>query len=179
MMPTLIHCRNGIVAGFNPLEMDLYRRIAEGRYYPKRKAGVVDRLVAVHLDRIENDLLGLMGEAAVAGLLGLAIDPSDSIHGDGGITDFEKGGYTIQVKTSWHQKGGLLFRTRESFKADIGVLVVTDGRIGDSVKMAGWTLRRVFHDHAEDRNLGGYGKSAYLPQEKLYPMHSLLSYIEF
>lgn len=179
MMPTLIPCKSGIVAGFSPLEIDLYRKIAEGRYYPKRNAGVVDRLVAVHLDRIENDFLGLMGEAAVAGLLGLSIDASDSIQGDGGVTDFMKCGYRIQVKTSWHFDGGLLFRSREAFKADIGVLVVKNGRASDSVKIAGWTLRRVFHDHAENRNLGGYGLSAYLEQAKLYPIGLLMPYLEF
>lgn len=179
MMPTYFSHGKHIVADFTQFEMDLYRKVAEGRYYPKRNAGVVDRLVAVHLDRIENDLLGLMGEAAVAGLLGLSIDASDSIQGDGGVTDFMKCGYRIQVKTTWHKHGGLLFRNRDAFKADIGILATVDKKIEKSVSLVGWTLRNTFHNHAENRSLGGYGLSAYLEQAKLYPIDSLKPYLEF
>lgn len=178
MMPILTEHERHILAEFNAIELEMYREMAKGRYYPMRRIGAVDRLYATHLDRIDNDLLGILGEAAVGALLELPIHMVEGDGGDGGVKDFERDGYTIQVKTTWHPTGGLIFPTKDKCKADIAVLCTIDRKLGSSVKIVGWTTRMKFQGEAEYRDLG-LGRCAYMKQSDLYSIHYLLEYLTF
>lgn len=156
---------------FDDDEIEYYRRMAEKRCLPKREAGVVDRLVAKHLDRIENDLLGLLGEAAVGEFLNIGVNTHDGLHGDGGVADFEYGGFTVQVKATKHSDGGLLFQSRNHFKADVAILAIVDRKVRGRVALAGWVDRGYFLKHHTNRDLG-YGKCAYMPQKDLFPIET-------
>lgn len=178
-MPTLTNHHNGIIAEFSEQELEIYRLAAMGRCLPKRAMGISnDGLVAKHLAGVDNDLLGILGEAAVGAVLGIRADLESHLGGDGGVTDLEYRGYTIQVKSSWHWNGGLLFTKVADFKADIGVLAVIDKTLDGFIRIAGWIPRRKFAEKAQYRDLG-LGKCAYMYQNDLYPIGSLRPYIEF
>jgi hypothetical protein len=77
-MPQIISNESTFTAMFYDHEIDFYREFGRRRYNRMRAVGAVDRLYAKHLDRIENDLLGLLGEAAVAELLGVPMNLTES-----------------------------------------------------------------------------------------------------
>lgn len=176
-MPQVLTGSDFYTVMFYPHEIDIYRRLAEMRFFPKRQAGVVNQLVAKKLEGVENEMLGILGEAAVAEFVGARIHSDASLYGDGGVSDLEVNGKTIQVKTSWHRHGGLLFMNRFKFKADVAVLSVTNKKLDGLVKVVGWTTRQQFMERAVDRDLG-YGPCAYFEQHWLYPIHSLTNYLE-
>jgi len=158
-------------------EIDFYRQIGERRYKMMRHAKVVDRLIAKNVDVVQNELLGLLGEAAVAELLGTEVRTAmNGYEGDGGISDMEVAETTVQVKTSWHRFGGLLFMNRWKFKADVGVLAVTNKKLDGLVMLPGWTTREEFREIAADRLINDR-PCAYLDQNRLRPIHTLTEYL--
>lgn len=163
------------IVDFTQTELRHYRKLAVDRYEPKRRAGVVDRLIDTSLDRVENDLLGILGEAAVGQFIGVKINSDDSLSGDGGVSDLDKNGVTIQVKTTWYQSGRLLFKDAGGCKADVAVLVtrVTDSR----VRIVGFIPMDQFLAICE---IGFNRRQAAVScrQEELYPMRSFMLYIE-
>jgi hypothetical protein len=175
-MPQIISNESTFTAMFYDHEIDFYREFGRRRYNRMRAVGAVDRLYAKHLDRIENDLLGLLGEAAVAELLGVPMNLTESDCGDGGIYDLTINQQTVQVKTSWHNHGGLVFPNRFKCRADVAVLCVTNKKLQGLVKVVGWVTREEYRANAVDRDLG-MGVCAYLDQYSLRPIQSLLGYL--
>lgn len=174
-MPKRSEDRHGnVTVWFSPEEMARFEHLAEGRFLPKRAAGI-DRGFIPPQDGVANDLLGIMGEAAVGDLLGTGFDETISLSGDGGVVDLEKDGITVQVKTTWYSTGRLLFNHAVHFQADLAVLVI---KVADTaVRIAGWIPREEFLAICESADFN-YGRRAYVEQSDLYPPHSLGLYIE-
>lgn len=66
------------------------------------------------------DYIGMVGEMAVARVLGLTMD-LDRVGVDHGI-DFVYRDKTLDVKTTSHPRDRLIFKTKEHFKADAAIL---------------------------------------------------------
>lgn len=88
------------------------------RWQMARSSGVTDQQKAPQ-DNI--DLLGIKAELAVSKVLQLPYSPA-ALGIDNG-TDMWAGNWSIDVKASFHERGRLLFKSKESFRADMSVLV--------------------------------------------------------
>ena len=177
-MPKIFTADDGqsYFADFGVREIAHLRKLAVDRYEPKRRAGVVDRLIDTSLDRIDNDLLGLMGEAAVGQFLSVPINSDDSLTGDGGVSDLEKDGVTVQVKTTWHQTGRLLFKDAHGCMADVAVLVTKTGN-PNRLRIVGFIPLDEFLLVCE-KGFNGRAEAVSVTQDELYPMRALTLYIK-
>jgi hypothetical protein len=99
-------------------EMSACDQGAALRWQMARSSGVTDQQKAPQ----ENiDLLGIKAELAVSKVLQLPYNPS-ALGIDNG-TDMWAGDWSIDVKASFHERGRLLFKSKESFRSDISILV--------------------------------------------------------
>lgn len=150
-------------------QTDYLRGLARKRNAPK--LGVVrNRRHAIDIDDERMNLIGLAGEYAVSQYLGLPLDTSVSLAGDGGVADLRAGGYTIQVKTNTHAGGDLYFNTPSDLRADIAVLVIADG--AHRVRIAGWVWREEFQRECLHKDWG-YGPRVTVSQSFLRPVATL------
>lgn len=107
-------------------------------------------------------VVGLMGELAVAKLLGTKIDQRTLKHGDDG-DDLMIGERSIQVKTCLRDRPGmdLYFNDIGKFASDIAVLVLARGK--DEVRVAGWIPRNEFEFLLRHKDYG-YGDRITVPE---------------
>jgi hypothetical protein len=99
-------------------EVSVCEQAAALRWQMARSSGVADQQKAPQ-DNI--DLLGIKAELAVSKVLQLPYSPT-ALGIDNG-TDMWAGDWSIDVKASFHERGRLLFKSKESFRADMSVLV--------------------------------------------------------
>ena len=128
----------------------------------------IDGSVAENSSR-QVDMLGVRGELAVAKLFN--VDTTIQALGlDDGV-DIWIDDISIDVKSSFYEKGKLLFPTLEKFRADIGVLV-TGYQDKDDVCIRGWITKMEFAKKSKKDDLG-HGRCYTMEQDKLRPMHEL------
>ena len=118
------------------------RRAGSFRWQLSRAAGIADQQRGPTKKNSKNhyDIIGIKGELAVARLYDL---PFDAYRGgiDEGI-DLFYGGVSIDVKSTDNIGGKLIFKSKEAFKAQIGILAIEleENLIG----VAGWITREEF-----------------------------------
>lgn len=118
------------------------------RWQMARSSGVADQQKAPQ-DNI--DLLGIKAELAVSKVLQLPYSPA-ALGIDNG-TDMWAGDWSIDVKASFHERGRLLFKSKESFRADMSVLVTATDDPSVMFIEGGISQRR-FMAEAKAVNLG-------------------------
>lgn len=164
----------GCIVSFSVPEVAHYRRLAELRHNPKRAAGIKRDFVTKQ-DGVENDFIGILGEAAVGAFLGIGFDETISLAGDGGVKDLELDGTTIQVKTMYSHGSRLMFNDKADFLADVAVLV---RRLDDRrAEILGWIPRQEFLIICGQEDFG-YGMRHFVPEKELYPIRQLPLYIK-
>jgi hypothetical protein len=141
----------------------------------------------------EVDVLGMMGEYAVAEYLGASVDESIHMHGDNG-TDLTFRGHTVSVKYNHRWRGFLMVEERQGDDIHSGLvndlktdlIVLSHGKCmppktcvcrdagGIVVVLAGWLTRDEFISTASHRDLGLGGRYI-VTCDKLRPMHEIWS----
>ena len=128
---------------------DLYdcRRAGNFRWQLARAAGIKDHenALATKVKKSsmqQYDIIGIKGEMAVARLYDLDFDAYK-----GGIDegiDLFYDGVSIDVKSTTHTDGKLIFKTKDAFKSQVGILAVElkENLIG----IPGWITREEFKE---------------------------------
>lgn len=97
------------------------------------------------------DLLGIKAEVAVSKVLQLPYSPA-ALGIDSGA-DLWAGDWSIDVKASFHEGGRLLFKSLESFRADMAILVTATDDPAAMLIVGGIGQKRFLSD-AKEVNLG-------------------------
>jgi hypothetical protein len=164
----------GTLVTFSDVVLWKLSQVAHYRNDPKlASAHVRNRRVDPERGDLEINVQGLMGEYAVARLLGEPFDLGIDLEGDGGVVDLYCGERSVQVKFNNTPSGDLYFTTATLFRADVAVLVVKAGR--NAVRVIGFATRERFQREQEVRDYG-HGRVAALPQEKLEPIERLVAH---
>lgn len=149
-------------------DMSNATKAARGRQQLNRASGVINQKVAEG-DPMNIELMGVKAEIAVAKVLNADFSPFDLGIDDG--ADMWLGGYSIDVKATSYQTGGLLFNSPEAFRADCAVLVLTTDEDDVMTVMGGCTKLR-FISEAEQVDLGR-GKRWLMQQANLSPIEAV------
>lgn len=146
----------------------------------KEKHGVTDRMFDQGNTSEGINVIGHLGEQAVAKVLGLKADTTVLTGGDVGH-DLFLGETSIQVKTSTLPQ--LLFNAKHLFVSDVAILAQF---IGESKRSAeedprfmiwGWIERKEFMKRYHQENYG-YGVRLAVDAQTLSPLDTLIEYIE-
>lgn len=151
-------------------EMQFANDLAHKRNDPKEMAGVKTKYLS-RKSTLDQHLCGTRSELAVAKLLGLKMDATFSLSGDGGHSDLVMpSGKTVQVKyrerVGWDYAIGS--DNPKDFKDDYGVLVYPD-KTPNSFIIAGVITREEFEEKATVTNYG-YGPRLRVGPESLHPI---------
>jgi hypothetical protein len=122
------------------------------------------------------DLLGVLGEYAVAKALKLPFDTTINLEGDGGSTDLMLDSYDIQVKSTKYKTGRLVFNNRKEIEADIFILCYVDEQTSE-VSILGYIRKQSINDCLVEMDLG-HGKRLVVEQKHLKPISLLIAYRE-
>ena len=122
------------------------------------------------------DLLGVLGEYAVAKALKLPFDTTINLEGDGGSTDLMLDNYDIQVKSTKYKTGRLVFNNRKEIEADIFILCYVDEQTSE-VSILGYIRKQSINDCLVEMDLG-HGKRLVVEQKHLKPISLLIAYRE-
>ena len=146
-----------------PKDLSKCRQAATGRWQLARMSGVGNQ--KRDKSRGDNDLdwIGVRSEFAVASLLQLPYEPSALGIDDG--ADLWCEAVSIDVKSTFHPAGRMLFKAKDAFKADVCVLVSSTEQENILI-VRGWAARKDFYEHAEQQDLG-HGLCWVLPNERL------------
>lgn len=147
---------------FTAAELNEYRHLAQLRCDPRRSKGFNPKKYS----RIEANIIGIMGEAAVADLLEVEFDRRFLPNGDGNVEDLNINGWSIQVKTNSKRNGAMIYNHVDDFKSDIAVLVYAEPKQNFAV-IAGWADCQTFRRLHKTGNFG-YGERVYLEQSDMY-----------
>ena len=120
------------------------RRAGSLRWQLSRAAGITDQQKGPtkNNDKKYYDYIGIKGEMAVARLYDLEFDPYRGGIDDGIDMFYE--GVTIDVKSTNHTNGRLVFKSKDAFKAQIGILAVEIE--DDLMGVPGWIAREEFKE---------------------------------
>ena len=144
-------------------EQAFCRDVAMSRYATSRELGLTQ--LRIDTSEMNVELLGVQGELVFAKVFDLE-DPKDNLGSDGG-TDYTIQEITIDVKAASKPTYRLMFRSLESFKSQVGVLVV---KINDNTfKLVGWATRQQFAELSQPLGEGGFT----LEQSQLRPIEEL------
>lgn len=172
MTRTIVRNPFQVEVSFTTQEQSLLASLAEKRQAPKdaNRSAVTDKRI-LQRDNVQTHLIGLMGEYAVAKLIGEEMDAKAYLSGDL-LKDFQICGITIEVKTL---QGYLAFRSLDELKADVAVLVIHDKSDMSKVSVQGWIDRADFREkHFKDDF--GYGERPCMQPSQLAAISSLKGY---
>lgn len=139
------------------------------RWQLARASGVINQRKDNNRNDNDIDLLGIKAEIAVSKVLECNHNVFQ-LGVDQGV-DMFLGDITIDVKSTFHETGKLLFKSLEAFKAGCSVLV-TASEEDDVMIIAGYTTRKIFKKEAQETNLG-HGNCFTMEQIYLRPIESL------
>lgn len=108
------------------IEYKFVEMLARGRHFLKDIVMPDRTLERWNNTQHESDLLGVMGEYAVAKFLKIPIDTQVNLNGDGGEVDLWLGDWSIQVKATKYNNGRLVFNTLDEIRSLIAVLTICD-----------------------------------------------------
>jgi hypothetical protein len=127
-------------------DMSEINQFASLRWQIARASGVVNQRKDIARSDDDVDRLGLLGEYIVAKVFNLKFNPSLSGIDEG--YDLWIKDLSIDVKTTFYKTGVLLFKSKESFRADVGILVIpTDDK--NIFKVAGFIPQREFKEKSK------------------------------
>lgn len=124
----------------------------------------------------EADMIGVMGEYAVAKYLKIPFDTTINLEGDGGEFDMYLGDWTMQVKSTKYPTGRLVFNTMDEVKALIYVLAVCDIK-SKSVDIVGYISHNELIKGLYQKDLG-HGVRYCIEQDKLKDISWLTFYYQ-
>ena len=146
-------------------EYKFVEMLARGRHFLKDIVIPDRKLERWNNTQYESDLLGVMGEYAVAKVLKIPIDTQVNLNGDGGETDLWLGDWSIQVKATKYNKGRLVFNTLEELKSLIDVLTICELKT-KTVTIAGYISHNEMLKKMYKKDLG-FGDRYCVNQEDL------------
>jgi len=150
-------------------ELSEVNQIASLRWQLSRASGVVNQRKDNNRSDDDVDKLGYAGEYAVAKLFNLHFNPSILGIDDG--FDLWINDLSIDVKTTFYETGVLLFKSKDAFKADVGILVTATGS-QNIFKIAGFISQKLFKEKAQIFKETGYC----IQQKDLMPIERLWKY---
>ena len=150
-------------------EMLECKQAAALRWQLARASGVTNQRKDSNRNDNDVDLLGIKAETAVSKVLGCNHNIFQLGVDDG--ADMFLGDISIDVKSTFHETGKLLFKSLEAFKAGCSVLV-TASEEDDVMVIAGYTTRKIFKEEAQETDLG-HGNCFTMEQVYLRPIESL------
>ncbi len=149
-----------------PKELSEARQIANGRSQLNRASGITNQ----NRDKQRDiEYLGVCAEIAVAKALN--IDGTTYILGVDDGVDMWHGDVAIDVKSTFHKTGKLLFVSHDHFKAGIAILATADDD-PSIINVIGGVGRSEFIREAEATNFGK-GPCFTLSQDKLLPIETV------
>jgi len=137
--------------------------LAHFRYQMSRASNLKNQKQDKTRTELDIEKLGAKGEYAVATLYNL--NPPISGGWDSGY-DLWFCSKSIQVKSTFHSDGQLLFRSKEKFIADFAILVVQDQSCPMKMTIVGATSKDYFFNNAVKKDLGN-GEVYTLTQDKM------------
>jgi len=144
-------------------EMAACKQAAAARWQLARASGVKNQRRDSGREDGDIDLLGIKAELAVAKLFQLEYSPQAIGVDDG--ADMWAGDYAIDVKSTFHANGRMLFKSESAFRADLCILAKATEE-EDEIEVAGGTSRKMFLRHATTQDLG-HGPCLILEAEHL------------
>ena len=155
-------------------EIALCKQAAAARWQLARASGVKNQRRDGGRNDSDVDYLGIRAELAVAKLYQL--DYSPSVIGIDNGSDVWMGDISVDVKSTFHPTGKLLFKSLDAFKSDVTVLVTAVREQGyevtDEMSVVGWMSKEHFIANAEEVDLG-HGLCFVVEQEHLSSIESL------
>lgn len=143
-------------------------KASRARQQMNRASGVANQKRAGN-SAMDVELLGMKAEIAVAKALNCDFSPFHLGIDDG--ADMWLGGYSIDVKASFHQNGQLLFKSREAFRADCAILAIATDQ-DDVINIIGGCTKNRFIGEAENVDLGR-GPCWVMKQQNLSPIETV------
>jgi len=158
-------------------DFEIAKKIAHLRNDRKERMGIKSKKFDPSKSEWDAHYAGILGELGAARALGLPIDTSERLDGDGGI-DLSVAGLSIEIR--YRTKRGWDFALNGSnvsfLKSDIGILV-WPGKAPDSIELVGWTTRIHILSQGEVMNFG-YGDRLVLRHQNVMPMAKLQRVIQ-
>lgn len=156
---------------FTKKDREALEAIARKRYYGNRARGIKNK--RKFQKGIQPDIEGLYGEWAVCDSLGLARTGGDGPD-DGFDIPFE--GYTLDVKSSKHEKAHILVPYEKQLKSTHLVLAIVN-EAKNAVWLAGGISVEEFYAKCKNMNFG-YGRTQGLAQDGLTPWSDFVDRLE-
>ena len=129
-----------------------------------RDKRIIDR------DDLETHYLGIMGEIAVATLVGLLPDLNTYLSSP--LADLVLFGVPIEIKTL---QGFLVFNTLEDFRGEVAALVTYTPGNKNACSVQGWITKKQFEEQHFIDNFG-YGDRLCMQPTNLLPIQTLGTY---
>ena len=149
------------------------RQAATARWQLARASGVNNQRRDSNKTDNDIDFLGICGEVATAKALSIDYSPR-AIGMDDGM-DMWAAGMSIDVKATFHENGRLLFKSINSFAADIAILVTPTQEEG-CFNVVGGISRLAFGKNHVAKDLG-HGEGVMVDQDQLCPLKDIWEYI--
>jgi len=160
---------------FTDREIKFLKVLASGRHYLKDIVKPNRHSVSRWGNTQEQaDMLGVMGEYAVAKFLKLPFDTTINLEGDGGETDIYLGKLNVQVKSTKYKTGRLVFNNKKEISADLFVLCYCS-EPDLLVQILGYINKELIDSVSEVKDLG-HGLRIVVEQRHLLPISDLLNY---
>lgn len=145
------------------------KQAAALRWQLARASGVANQRKDSNRNDNDVDLLGIKAEIAVSKVLGCNHNVFQLGVDDG--VDMFLGDISIDVKSTFHENGKLLFKSLEAFRANCSVLVTASDQ-DDVMIIAGYIPRKNFKSDALETDLG-HGNCFTMEQIYLRPIEGL------
>lgn len=145
------------------------KQAAALRWQLARASGVTNQRKDSNRNDNDVDLLGIKAEIAVSKVLGCNHNVFQLGVDDG--VDMFLGDISIDVKSTFHENGKLLFKSLEAFRANCSVLVTASDQ-DDVMIIAGYIPRKNFKSDALETDLG-HGNCFTMEQIYLRPIEGL------
>ncbi len=155
---------------FSPKEISMAEQAGAFRSQLARASGVKNQRIDTTRSDQEIDINGVKAEMAVAKLYQIDYDPFH-FGIDSGV-DLWSGETSIDVKSTFHPHGHLVFKSLDSFKADVAMLCVIRENV---VKVVGGCEKHWFMENHVNRAFSRNKKDAYpsLTQGDLEPVDKI------
>lgn len=134
-----------------------------------RLSGIKNQKIDKDRPETDIDVLGAKAELAVSLVFG--VDFSLNAMGIDDGCDFFLHDIGVDVKSTFYKTGRMLFRSKDTFKADVCILATATDRL-DQVEVVGWLSRKEFMQIAQMSDVGQYSGWA-VDQDKLRPLGEL------
>lgn len=144
------------------------------RWQLARASGVVNQRKDKGRSDGDLDLLGIKAELAVSKLLSIKHNVFQLGVDAGADMFFDE--ISIDVKSTFHSNGRLLFKSHDAFRADCSVLVTATNQ-DDVMNVVGYASKKMFIAKSQTADLG-HGLCYIMDQDLLNGMEKLWLYIQ-